>query len=238
MKKNIIVFTLLFLTLALCLFEKQVEAVSFSFAGATYITDPNLNGFSELISFDTQTIFNSDPEDDNILYNNVEISNLTLAGTWSTIGNMTLFDFNPTYYASGFRVQNGSSTDLLIADLEALTLTTNAGEGTVNSELLINLFNINVTTAGLALGSDVLDAFNSSSIGGILTLTLQYNGNLATAINAGTSVTTIGSGTASVSVPEPATTTTASVPVPEPATLLLLGAGLVVLAGVKRIKRG
>ena len=108
----------------------------------------------------------------------------------------------------------------------ALKLTTNAGEGSINSELLVNLFNINVTAAGMALGSDVLNEFNTQgSLGGILTLTLQFNGDLAYAIEHGQNVITTDSGTASP----------AAAPIPEPATLIIMGLGIVVLTGVKRL---
>ena len=102
MKKTIVVFMLFILVSGI--YIQKSEATSFSFAGGASINDPGSDGFSEQIILDTQTIFNSDPFPDNILYNNVEISDLTLAGTWSTLGSLTFFDFNPILYSNGFMV--------------------------------------------------------------------------------------------------------------------------------------
>jgi len=136
------------------------------------------------------------------------------------------FTFSPTTYTDGFKIFDNDGSNLLIADLTVMSLTTVNSTGYINTSLAVNLANIR--GYGVYGGSNMLTTLVSDNEG-IVNFSLQDTSDLSEAIiNAGGLDGSSFGNTYSASV--------STAPVPEPTTMLLFGIGLLGTAVSKRKK--
>jgi hypothetical protein len=207
------------------------NGIEFGFSGDYTISDQDSDGFSETIMFSSLILPGSngiitswtpgaDPLflDAGIEY--VSISDLTLdPGNYSS---NSWYAFNPTLYPDGFGAYDDDDTLLFDADLTVQTLQIVGTTALINPFFTLNLSDITVGLGYTMGSSPIIDAF-ANAPGGAMQITLQFGDeNLPFVIESGAGDTGTYSGTAA--------------PIPEPATMLLLGSGLVGLAGLGRKK--
>jgi len=229
MRKISSIVSIVFLALAVMVVSATASAVNFDFTGGKYqISDSDGNGvgdtlnlqFRDFISISKITSFT--PDDDGSLGDDV-------TGPINAYVNFTMdfiFDetnphyFNPSTYENAFQVRNIGTDELLMeADVYFEELVITGSTAGINPYASLNLYNVDVTTPGV---SAILDAF--IPFGGALTISLQASSNLETIIqNLGENGTfdSTYSGSAKSAVPEPS-------------TFILMGVGLLSLAGYGR----
>lgn len=228
---------LMLMLLAIFLTAGQTWAESFSFTGTYTISDsmPDSSYFKQTVSLDNGGISVFDPLDDGLF---ADTGNLP--PYWEIVEFPTLFldesryisgvkyDFDPTTYLEGFKVYDHDTTLLFQADLTVDSLVVDGSTGSINPAFSMNLTNITAGGSYTAGSSIIVDTFLDAP-GGATNITLQIAAtNLAAQIeNVDNQYPDDIFGTYSGS---------AAATVPEPATMLLLGAGLIGLAGISRKK--
>jgi hypothetical protein len=200
------------IVLALMLVSSPAAATSFSFFGNYTLEDSDGDGFSEELTFmnalggGSGAIGVFEPGSD-ALFADGGLEYVELAVLFLDADDP--FNFDPTLYASGFAIFDDDGSELLVADLTVLSLMVEGNSGSINSELAMNLGNIQAG-ADYEGGSYIIDSLLAYESAGI-SLTLQFPGyDLAAAIQSGETLNATYSGSA----------------VPEPSTMLLLLGGL------------
>ncbi len=204
--------------------------ISFDFSGSYIMSDSDASGIMDTISFDNADmswptpgsgfITSFLPTDDG-LFGDIGAEYVVISDL--TLDENNLFAFDPMEYTDGFQVYDDDDTLLFSATLTAVELEIFGSGADINSTFGFNLSEITAGGTYNSGDSEIVDSFINADPGAATTISLQFRGDLAAAIEGGgADIVASYSGSAA--------------PIPEPATMLLFGTGLVSLAGFSRKK--